>query len=495
MVLERDDLLDDGPGVATQRLADELQRVAQPLRRDPQVVERGHVGPAQDGLVRADALVGRPDPRGHRVPDPVRLGRAYRQDALTLGLDEQEIALHPAPVAVGVELAEEDRPRRLAPGAPALDQAVEGRALRGGLRVAVGLAGLDQHVEVPHRAEVGCDLAQAAAVLGGPLGVERLAEHAPRGPLAAGGHPHRVQLLAVPARPGAGLAGDHAGEVEAQDLAPRLGEVIVGQDARRLGDDDPGRLGLLLGGGTFDRSLGRDRRDPGTHRHGLPGGPRLRLRPPHGLQRPLQLGGLGREQLLDLGQQVRQRLQRRLGALAQLHLQLREPLQDASPGHDLHVVHGQLGHGPVVLVVALAPRLPHGHEVLERHVTDQLQHPAPRRRRRPAGRRHGRVRGALELLAAVDAAPVIDPAQPLERDHRPVARRPQPPRIPRRRQPPVGRVEITVLVEHRGHRPARGEPGEVVRREEALARACLRHPELELHLDRRDLGRRCRPGL
>ena len=55
-----------------ERLAHELERVAQPLAGDAQVVERLDVGPAQDRLVGAHALVGRPDARRRGVADAMR---------------------------------------------------------------------------------------------------------------------------------------------------------------------------------------------------------------------------------------------------------------------------------------------------------------------------------------------------------------------------------------------------------------------------------------
>src|SRR3712207_9467885 len=47
-VLQRDDTLDQRRAVATQHLTNELQRVAQPLPRDPQLVHGRDVGPRSE---------------------------------------------------------------------------------------------------------------------------------------------------------------------------------------------------------------------------------------------------------------------------------------------------------------------------------------------------------------------------------------------------------------------------------------------------------------
>ena len=60
MVLERGHPRDQRSGVVPQGFAHELERVAQPLARDPELVQRLDIGPAQDGLVPPDVLVGRP---------------------------------------------------------------------------------------------------------------------------------------------------------------------------------------------------------------------------------------------------------------------------------------------------------------------------------------------------------------------------------------------------------------------------------------------------
>ncbi len=82
---------------------------------------------------------------------------------------------------------------------------------------------------------------------------------------------------------GAGLAGDHAREVEPQDLAPGLGDVVVGEDPGRLGHQDPWRLGNL--GGNRHRRGPRHGRGLG-HGRGLAPRPRLA-----GIRRARPAGG------------------------------------------------------------------------------------------------------------------------------------------------------------------------------------------------------------
>ena len=98
MVLERRDPGDQRSRIVAERLAHELERVAQPLAGDPQLVERLDVRPAQHRLVAADLLVGRPDARRGRVADSVRLRGADRQDGGALGSDELAVVVDPAAV-------------------------------------------------------------------------------------------------------------------------------------------------------------------------------------------------------------------------------------------------------------------------------------------------------------------------------------------------------------------------------------------------------------
>ena len=78
VVLEGRDPGDEHRRLGAERLAHELERVAQPLAGDPQLVERLDVGPAQDRLVGAHPLVRGQDPRRGGVADAVRLGRRDR---------------------------------------------------------------------------------------------------------------------------------------------------------------------------------------------------------------------------------------------------------------------------------------------------------------------------------------------------------------------------------------------------------------------------------
>ena len=137
VVLEGDDLLDDRARLAPERLADELQRVAQPLGGDPEVVERGHVGPAHDRLVGAQDLVGGPDPGRHRVAHAVRLHGSDGAGPEALGLEERDVPVDPPAVALRVELLDQDDPRGVAPDPPRGDERLERRGLGGGLAVPV----------------------------------------------------------------------------------------------------------------------------------------------------------------------------------------------------------------------------------------------------------------------------------------------------------------------------------------------------------------------
>ncbi len=94
VVLERHDARDELVHLRAQGLAEELQRVAEPLAGDPELVDRLDVGPAQDALVAPDLLVGQPDPRAGRVADAVRGDRAgRREDGRALGSDEDPVLL------------------------------------------------------------------------------------------------------------------------------------------------------------------------------------------------------------------------------------------------------------------------------------------------------------------------------------------------------------------------------------------------------------------
>ena len=148
-------------------------------------------------------------------------------------------------------------------GAPVGQQGLE-RPLLGDRQVlAVVVGRLEQHVQVANGTEPRGDLAEPVAVSAGPLAPERVAEHPPRRPLPAGRDAHPVELLEVDAHPGPRLAGQHPGEMEAQDLPPGFGDVVLGGDAGGLADDQLGvgrRRDLRLGLGVV-----RHRRGLGDH--------------------------------------------------------------------------------------------------------------------------------------------------------------------------------------------------------------------------------------
>ena len=150
-----------GRRVVAERLAHELERVAQPFAGDPQLVERLDVGPAQDGLVAAHLLVGGPDPGRGGVADVVWLGRPDRQHEDALGPDEIAVVVDPATVAVGVELADQEHPGVVAVLAPVGQQRLQ-RTLLGDREVgAIRVGRVEQDVEVADRPEPRGDLAQA----------------------------------------------------------------------------------------------------------------------------------------------------------------------------------------------------------------------------------------------------------------------------------------------------------------------------------------------
>src|ERR1035437_8986249 len=92
MVLERHHPGGELARPRAELLAEELERVAQPLRSDPELVNGLDVRPAQDTLVPADLLVGEPDARPGGVPDAVRADRAGgREDGRALRRDEDPV--------------------------------------------------------------------------------------------------------------------------------------------------------------------------------------------------------------------------------------------------------------------------------------------------------------------------------------------------------------------------------------------------------------------
>ena len=81
MVLQRDDAPDELGRRRLHRLADGLERVAQPLRRDPQFMQGRHVGVGERGLERPGRLVRLPRHGRGSHPDRRRHVRADRPDA------------------------------------------------------------------------------------------------------------------------------------------------------------------------------------------------------------------------------------------------------------------------------------------------------------------------------------------------------------------------------------------------------------------------------
>ncbi len=238
MVLHGGDPRDQRGGLRGERLADELEGVAQPLAGDPQLVEGLDVRPAEDRLVGSDTLVRGEDLRCRGVADAMRLGRRDGDDGEALVADELAVVLEPAPVAVGVELADQQLAGVVAMGPPARQEGLEGPLLCRRQVGPIGVGGLEEHVEVTDGPQPRSNVAEVAAVGPRPAGPERRPEDAPGGSLAAGRDPHRVEVLGILAVAGPRLAGEHPGEVEAEDLAAGLGDVVVGQNAGRLADDE-----------------------------------------------------------------------------------------------------------------------------------------------------------------------------------------------------------------------------------------------------------------
>ena len=182
---------------------------------------------------------------------------------LALGADEILELVDPAHVGVAVELAGEQHPRVVALAAPGGEQGSDRSPLGDGQRLEVGLGFLDQDIEVPDGPQPGRDLAQPLAVALRPLRAVPVPEDAPRRPHPARRDPHPVELLGIVAFARARLAGDHPGQVEAQHLPAGLGDVVAGQHARRLPDDEAltvaGGLGLRGGGSGRPRRCLRGR--------------------------------------------------------------------------------------------------------------------------------------------------------------------------------------------------------------------------------------------
>ena len=263
MVLERGDPGDQWACIVAERLAHELERVAQPFAGDAQLMERLDIGPAQDRLVAAHLLVGGPDPGCGGVADVVRLGRPDRHHEDAFGPDEIAVVVDPASIAVRVELADEQYPCVVAMLAPFGEKRLQRTLLGDGHVCAICVGRVEQDVEVADRPESRGDLAQAVAVALRAPGAERGTEDAPGGPLSACRDPHRMELFRIRALARAGLAGEHPGEVEFHHLPAGLRDMVLGGDAGRLADDKArvDRSGLL--GGLIDDVRGGRRDDHG----------------------------------------------------------------------------------------------------------------------------------------------------------------------------------------------------------------------------------------
>ena len=99
VVLERDDRTDEQCGLGLHRLADELQRVAQPFAGDPELVECREVGLGEAVVEGPHGSIGGPGRHRHPVPDEPGGMRDHGRESLALRLD------------VGLAVAEEVRRR------------------------------------------------------------------------------------------------------------------------------------------------------------------------------------------------------------------------------------------------------------------------------------------------------------------------------------------------------------------------------------------------
>ena len=216
-----------------ERLPDELERVAQPLGRDPELVERGEIGRPEVAVERPDGLVGVPDRRRHPVAqEPGCMGRDGERSEPRC-LDEPGVVPDEPGEALRFELRDEIDAARLPLGTPRREERLEAGALAGAALRSVGHDDLDEDVEVPDGAQASPDVAQLAAIAPSLLALEPVTEDPPRGAHPAGRDAHRVDLLGVLPGDDAGHPGQHPREVEVQDLAPGLGPRIVGPDVRR----------------------------------------------------------------------------------------------------------------------------------------------------------------------------------------------------------------------------------------------------------------------
>ena len=132
--------------------------------------------------------------------------------------------------------------------APRREERLERALLRDRQIAAIRVGGLGEDVQVADGAEPRRDLAETPAMSLRPALPEGLSEDPPRGALATGRHPHRMEILGIAPVAGALLLGDHPGEVEPEHLPAGFREVIVGQDAGGLADGEAGSVVGLDGG-------------------------------------------------------------------------------------------------------------------------------------------------------------------------------------------------------------------------------------------------------
>ena len=431
VVLQRHDPGHELIDLRAQRLAEELERIAQPLRGDPELVDGLDVGPAQDALVPADRLVGKPDARPGRVADTVwGHGAGRREDGRALGRDEDPVLLDEARIGVRIQLPHQELTGDLAILRPRPDQRCECRRLGIGKAGLMRLRGLDEDVQIAHRPQPRGEVAEPPTHSARPIEPESIAKDAPGRAHPARGDAHAMEVLDPETGPRPFLAGEHPREVEPEHFAAGLGEEVVARDTRGLahrerGDGDGG-VGRPLGRRT-DR--GRDGRVGGWRtlgdrcrgmvrlRHGArPGnrgcraGCRCRARPRarrpsaagersqstvelrrrHGLERVISP-----EERRDLGEAA-------LVATLELDLQLEEPVDHPTAGDDLDVVDTQLDFQRVTRERARAPELADRDRLDERHVAGMLEHEGASGGGGPRMRIEGQVGWTLELLPPVE---------------------------------------------------------------------------------------------
>ena len=241
--------------------------------------------------------------------------------------------------------------------APGGDQRLE-RSLLGARQVlAVVIGRLELHIEIAYRPEPAGDVAEPL-----PIGLRAtlpvgLAEDAPGRPLPARRDPHLVDIFDVDAAPDTRLPVEHPREVEPHDLAAGLGDVVLGQDARGLADDQAGSiLPARLGHGR-DRGRGRSR---GRRRRSGGGRGSAFARAVDRGESGLELARARTPQPGLRFDRGAERGQLGLLALGQLGLELDEPLDDAATLDHIDLVEAQLdtrrGRAQLALAAELADR-------------------------------------------------------------------------------------------------------------------------------------------